>query len=50
MQEQTQAVETLDICELEYDVAGLGAEEASNSEANHAAFHLLSYRLPEAAR
>jgi hypothetical protein len=43
-------VETLEVAELEYDVASLGAEEASSSESNHAAFLIVAYRLPEAAR
>lgn len=41
-------LEVIDICDLEYDVAGVGAEEAS-SEDNHAAFFLIAYRLPENA-
>ncbi len=40
--------DVLDICDLEYDVAGVGAEESASSEANHAAFYLVSYRLPVA--
>lgn len=45
--QKADAVDVIDICDLEYDVAGVGAEEASSSEDNHAAFYLISYRLPE---
>lgn len=45
---ETNHIDSLDICDLEYDVAGVGAEESASSEANHAAFYLVSYRLPVA--
>ena len=38
-------IEVMEIAELEYDVAGVGAAEASNSEENHAAHYLVSHRL-----
>lgn len=47
MNEQNQAVDFLEICDLEYDVAGVGATEEASSEANHAAHFILFYRLPE---
>jgi len=37
----------VEILELEYDVAGVGAVESSAAEENQAAFYLVSYRLPE---
>ncbi|MFP5304944.1 MAG: hypothetical protein ACLGI7_03860 [Gammaproteobacteria bacterium] len=46
MNPETQNTDVIDICELEYDVAGVGAEESS-SEDNHAAYYIISYRLPE---
>ncbi|MES2884353.1 MAG: hypothetical protein V4709_06090 [Pseudomonadota bacterium] len=36
MNEQT--IETLEIAALEYDVAGVGAAEATDSQSNNAAF------------
>jgi len=41
-----QAVDSIEILDLEYDVAGVGASEASNSEENHAAHFSIAYRLP----
>lgn len=46
---ENEKLDVIDICDLEYDVAGVGAEEASSSEDNHAAFYLIAYRLPENA-
>lgn len=37
--------DTFEICDLEYDVGGVGAEEASDSQVNHAAF-VVAYKLP----
>ncbi len=37
----------IDICDLEYDVASVGATEPSHAEENQAAFYLVHYRLPE---
>lgn len=39
--------EVLEVPGLEYDVASVGSVEASASEENQAAFHLVFYRLPE---
>lgn len=40
----------LELCDLEYDVAGVGATEPSNAQENQAAFHnVFFYRLPEQA-
>jgi hypothetical protein len=36
----------VEILELEYDVAGVGAVESAGAEENQAAY-LISYRLPE---
>jgi hypothetical protein len=41
------AADTIDICDLEYDVAGVGADEPSHAEENQAAYFLVHYRLPE---
>ncbi len=41
--------DTLEICELEYDVASVGATESSATEENEQAFFLVFYRLPEKA-
>ncbi len=41
------AEDVLEICELEYDVASVGATEPSHAEENQAAFYLVHYRLPE---
>jgi hypothetical protein len=46
MQQQNEALEALEIGNLEYDVGGMGSEESSGSETNHAAMFLVSYRLP----
>jgi hypothetical protein len=46
MEQQNSALEALEIDNLEYDVGGMGSEEASCSEANHAAMFFVSYRLP----
>ena len=43
----TQNSDAIEICDLEYDVASVGATESSSSEENQAAFFLVSYRLPE---
>jgi hypothetical protein len=40
--------DVIEICDLEYDVAGVGAAEAANSQ-EHQAIYLISYRLPETA-
>lgn len=37
----------VEILDLEYDVAGVGAVESSTAEENQAANFLVSYRLPE---
>lgn len=50
MLEKTEALETLEINNLEYDVAGVGAVEDSGSELNQAAAFFFSYRTPENAR
>jgi hypothetical protein len=39
--------DVIDICDLEYDVAGVGAAEAANSQEQ--AIYIISYRLPETA-
>lgn len=39
--------DTLDIAELEYDVAGAGSRDASDTDQNEAAF-FFSYRAPAA--
>ena len=41
-----QEVETLEIGNLEYDVASIGSAEASTSEGKQSAY-LIFYRLPE---
>ena len=43
----TNAADELIIGDLEYDVAGVGANEATHEEENQAAFFLVFYRLPE---
>lgn len=43
---EQQDVETLDICNLEYDVASIGAGEASAAEGKQPAY-LVFYKLPE---
>lgn len=48
MQNQNEVVETLEICDLEYDIAAVGAVESSDSTTNHAAYYFVSYRQPEA--
>lgn len=50
MQERSEALETIEISGLEYDVAAAGAEESSDSTTNHAAYFLVSYRQPESLR
>ena len=47
MPTKNEVVDALDICDLEYDVASVGSTEASSSEENQAAMHLVFYRLPE---
>jgi len=42
-----QSADALDICDLEYDVAGVGATEPSHAEDNQAAYYFVHYRLPE---
>lgn len=39
--------DAIEILNLEYDVAGVGAAESSAAEENQPAFFLVSYRLPE---
>lgn len=46
-QRDSEILDTLDICDIEYDVAGVGAEEAPATEANHAAYFFVAYRRPE---
>ena len=41
----SQANDTLEIAELEYDVAGAGSRDASDTDINEAAF-CFSYRAP----
>lgn len=41
------AADSIEICDLEYDVASVGATEPSHAEENQAAFYLVHYRLPE---
>ncbi|MDB5971459.1 MAG: hypothetical protein JWQ90_3909 [Hydrocarboniphaga sp.] len=41
------AADSIDICDLEYDVAGVGATEPSHAEDNQAAIYLIHYRTPE---
>lgn len=38
------AADSIDICDLEYDVAGVGAAEPSHAEDNQAAYYLFHYR------
>jgi hypothetical protein len=40
-------IEGVEILDLEYDVASVGAAESSATEENQAAFFLVYYRLPE---
>lgn len=47
MSEQNTVVETLQIADLEYDVAGVGATEEANADCNFSAHFVVSYRLPE---
>ena len=47
MQNDYRDTADIEICELEYDVAGVGATESSNAEENLAAFYAFCYRLPE---
>lgn len=39
--------DAIEILELEYDVAGVGATESAAAEENQAATFLVWYRLPE---
>jgi hypothetical protein len=41
------AADELIICDLEYDVPGVGAAEPAHAEENQAAYFLVHYRLPE---
>ncbi|MDB5987625.1 MAG: hypothetical protein JWR16_2678 [Nevskia sp.] len=43
----TQEIDAIEICNLEYDVASVGSTESSASEENQAASHLIFYKLPE---
>ncbi|HWY23275.1 MAG TPA: hypothetical protein VNX47_00050 [Nevskia sp.] len=47
MSPQIQDAAGVEILDLEYDVASVGAAESSASEENQAAFFLVYYRLPE---
>ena len=47
MSMDNQPTDVLEICDLEYDVASVGATESSAAEENQAAFYLVFYRLPE---
>ena len=49
MSYDNQPSDTIEICDLEYDVASVGSTEPSTSEENQAAFYLVHYRLPEAS-
>lgn len=49
MTTEIQNVDAIEICDLEYDVAGVGAVESATAEENQAAFFLVHYRLPEHA-
>lgn len=42
-----QTADAIDICDLEYDVAGVGATEPSHAEDKQAAIFFVSYRTPE---
>lgn len=44
---ETQNTDVVEILDLEYDVAAVGAAESSHSEENQAAWYLFSFRLPE---
>jgi hypothetical protein len=39
--------DAVEILDLEYDVAAVGAVESSASEENQPAFYIVTYRLPE---
>lgn len=39
--------DTIEICDLEYDVASVGSTESSASEENQAASHIIFYKLPD---
>jgi len=39
--------DAIEICDLEYDVGGVGSTEASASEENQAANFLVFWRLPD---
>ena len=41
-----QIIETLEIAELEYDVAGVGALEASDSQTSNAAYLFFAFVPP----
>jgi len=47
MTDKTEVLDTLEIGELEYDVASVGAEDHSAADTNQAALFLVFYRLPE---
>ena len=42
-----QTADAIDICDLEYDVAGVGATEPSHAEDSQAAAYLIGYNAPE---
>ena len=46
MASEQQDLETLDVCDLEYDVASVGAAEASAAEGKQPAY-IIFYKLPE---
>jgi len=46
MEQQNNALEALEIGNLEYDVGSMGSGESAGSETNYAAHYLVSYRLP----
>jgi hypothetical protein len=42
-----QTAEAIDICDLEYDVAGVGATESSHAEDKQAAAYFFLYKAPD---
>ena len=46
LETQDQVVDTVEVCDLEYDVASIGSAEASASEGKQPAY-IIFYKLPE---
>ena len=46
LETQDQALDTVEVCDLEYDVASIGSAEASVSEGKQA-IYIIFYKLPE---